>query len=716
MGAAIQDGHYDRMVFALTASDDDVDWLARACAQLRLRLSCYDNLVALTRALAAGHTDQVILLTEALPPGQSLADVLSHLRRHGKGALRVLCFARTDDLQMRLDARRGDCVGFHLLPMDEAALAEALAPLGPPHSEARPRRILVVDDVRTDVAITAHFLRRAGFEVRELTDELAIMDSIRDFRPELILMDLNMPKASGTELTAIIRDHGDLLLTPIVFLSGEQDAEAQREALRLGADEFLSKPAEPRTLVDTVRARLQRSQGIQRYFVPAAETDAATGLLSRRGFLRRLDSQLAAHGPEPGDGVLCLSIDNAEAMLKTGGSGAEDLLLSHVGNVLRDAIGPGDSAARFDQYKFTLLVLRPAAAGLMQIARKIAHKLGDKVLQLGNSQQRIALSIGVTRLADRANAVTHISRAQSACLRAREQSPGRIAQHGADSAAVAASAATATLAAADQGLAEDDPLAEAIVDALVANTLEPRYRPLMPVSERVAPARRFALEAWLPAQSAPDAVALRLDHCGDTSLGELRALLDYWLLEQAISAVGKRQGDPNGTDRAPRLRLFVPQAMATLRGRRWVFSIRDRLLELGPHSAAALVVTVQAEDVLAHLGVANTIFPLLARLRLRVCATAMSTQPAALSLLEDYPIIAFVEPSPAVVAAPPEQGTLEKLIRAAHARKAQVVLGGVDDARALSRAWHCGADLATGDFVQPASTALDFDFGADGSA
>jgi EAL domain-containing protein (putative c-di-GMP-specific phosphodiesterase class I) len=401
---------------------------------------------------------------------------------------------------------------------------------------------------------------------------------------------------------------------------------------------------------------------------------------------------------------LFVSIDNAEALLKTGGIGAEDMLLAHIGAVLRAAVGPGDSAARFGEYAFAVLVLRPAALGLMQLAQQIGHKLGDRVFQLGNSQQRIALSIGVTRLADRADALTHLSRVQGACARARGQSPGRIAQHGSDGAAAAVASGKA--------LATADPLAEAIVDALVTNALETHYRPLMAVSARVTPARRFALEAWLPSSAAPDDRARRLVPWGETPLGELSALLDYWLMEQALAAIRSARSDARGTSDPRRLRLFVPQSMTTLRGRRWVLWTRDRLLELGPNSADSVVVAVDTEDVLAHLGVANTLFPLLARLRLRICMKALSTQPAALSLLTDYPITNYVEPAPSVLAAPAEQGELDKLITAAHAHRANVLMGGVADAESLSRAWRSGVDLAAGDFVEPASTRMDFDFGA----
>lgn len=701
MNDAAQPDAPDRIVHALMPDDSDTEWLARGCAAQGLRLRVWDSLAVLARGLGGQEGERLILCTKALPPGRSLAEVLAYLHKAAGAGLQVLCLAAGDDLQLRLEARRAGCIGFHPLPLDQMALTEALAVFAPPADGDTAYRVLVVDDVPLEATMTAQVLRGAGFEVQELTDELAIMDRIRAFQPDLILMDLNMPKASGAELTAIIRDHADLLLTPIVFLSGEEDAGARRETLRLGADEFLTKPTPPDTLVATVQARIRRSRGIRRHYVPADQRDPVSGLLSRRAFLRLLECQLRAQAPAPGDGVLFLAVDDAERVIKAGGVGAEDLLLAHVGQVVRAALGGGDAAARFGELSFTVLATHPTAGGLMRLAQQVAHGMRDQVLQLGSSQQRVSLSIGVTRLVNRADAVTHVSRAESACWQARQGGPGQIAESGAGHDPVAGGGRPGTRG----------ELAEALTDAIAGGTLELRYKPLLPLSEHAAPARRYALEAWLPqiGSQAPR----RLDAGNGPPLGELAALLDYRLMEQALALLDDDAGEARQPSGRLPLRLFVPQSMVTLRGRRWVLWMRDRLLERPAVAGGAIVVVLQTDDLLTHLGIANALFPLLERLRLRVSLRAVSMQPAALSLLADYPAIVFAEPIASVLTAAPERGELERFITAARERNARVLVDGVDDAATLSRVWRSGVDLAAGDFVQPAAATMGFDFTAD---
>ncbi|WP_425527757.1 response regulator, partial [Xylella fastidiosa] len=72
---------------------------------------------------------------------------------------------------------------------------------------------------------------------------------MKDPRPDKILMDLNMPDLDGISLTALIRQQPNKLLLPIVFLSGDTGPEKQIEVLDSGADDFLTKPIQPRPLI-----------------------------------------------------------------------------------------------------------------------------------------------------------------------------------------------------------------------------------------------------------------------------------------------------------------------------------------------------------------------------------------------------------------------------------------------------------------------------------
>lgn len=688
-----------QVVCALVPDQAEIDWLLDGCEQSGLGLRRCGSVAALVSELSGSDVDRVILCTNGLPSEQGLAEVINHIKGHCRRALRILCLAESDNLQQRLDARRGDCVGFFLLPLDETALVEALGLLAAAPAASDAERILVVDDVPLEAKLAGQVLRNAGYEVRELNDELAIMDCIREFEPDLILMDLNMPNATGAELTAVIRDHSELLLTPIVFLSGERNPEAQREALRLGADEFLTKPIDPKALIETVRGRITRSHDIRRRYVSKEEVDAATGLLTRRAFLRLLAQQMADHAARRGDAVLFIAIDRLDYLAKFRGSSAKDLVFTHVATVLRDLLGGGERAARFSEYSFTVLALGDDTDGPRALAERIQRAVHDHVIQLGKAQERISLSIGIAPLGEHADVATQVSRAQSACWLASGRGPGKVSEHEPDAASGPSSAEGGEPLAAQ---------ASGMDGAEQTRALEVRYTPLIGLSDRIKPARRYRLKAWLPGAatdcSAPEPLSLR----PEAMTGERASRLDYWLMERAFDVIAEDQRAAQAGK--TKLQLFVPQSIATMRGRRWVLWMRDLIVER--HLAGKVpVVVVHCDDMLEHLGVANALFPLLGRLGVKICLTRLSTEPAALSLLDEH-AVAFVEPAGEVLDADPLRGELVRLIRAAHEHGADVIASGVDDAATLSRIWESGADLACGDFVQPASSAMEFDFDA----
>ena len=674
-------------IFLLVNDKGIADGLARACRSQGFTPSVCSSVSELGGRLDGSPPAPLILHTAALPPEQTLAEALDYFAWMAGRRVQTLVLATEDDLHIRLAARRAGCIGFHLLPISDTALAESLAPFAGVKQDCQ-GRVLVVDDVKVEAMISAQVLRKAGFEVQELCNELEIMDSIRGFQPDLILMDLNMPNASGSELTAIIRDHADMLLMPIVFLSGEQDAAAQREAMRLGADEFLSKPVDPQTLVATVHARIRRSSGIRRRFVPLDEIDEATGLMSRRGFVRQLEDRLAGERPGPGDGLLFLCIDDGERLVEDAGVDGEKRLLAHLGTTIRTVLDGNDIAARFAKQSFTVLATRADANALVELAQQLQRRLRDPGIQAGLQKAEISLSIGIAQLADQTDAFAQISRSESACWQARADGPGRVS--------LARSANTPNATTTPSPRAKPQSIDARAKDKTDAR--DTRYEPLMALSDRVEPARRYLVLAGPPADGQDSAGAAMRDARPATALKARNSAdaheLDYLCMGRALDRVAADcNDDQTAKDETP-LRLFVPQSIATVLRREWVLWTRDRLLERQLVAQAPLVVLL-AEDLVAHLGVANALFRLLAQLRVGVCLDRVDAQPAHLSLLTDFPITyAIVDPTLVRAIEPPPQ--LARLVETAHGRNVHLIARGVNDELTLASVRRSGLDLAAG--------------------
>lgn len=119
-------------------------------------------------------------------------------------------------------------------------------------------KALVVDDDRVLADVVAFTLRREGFEVLLSYDGETGLQRWRDEQPDLVVLDVNMPRMDGFELCRRIRAHSD---TPILLLTVRGEEDDIVSGLEMGADDYIVKPFSPRQLVARAKAILRRVGG-----------------------------------------------------------------------------------------------------------------------------------------------------------------------------------------------------------------------------------------------------------------------------------------------------------------------------------------------------------------------------------------------------------------------------------------------------------------------
>jgi len=125
-----------------------------------------------------------------------------------------------------------------------------------------PYKVLLVDDDPDVLEVHASALVSDGMEVRTVTDPMQTLSEVRDFKPELILLDMHMPKCSGLEVAMILRQCSEFDDIPIVFLSSEHDISIRMMVIKSGSDDFITKPVNLDYLKRAVQARIERSRKI----------------------------------------------------------------------------------------------------------------------------------------------------------------------------------------------------------------------------------------------------------------------------------------------------------------------------------------------------------------------------------------------------------------------------------------------------------------------
>ena len=118
-----------------------------------------------------------------------------------------------------------------------------------------PKRIIVVDDEPQITRVLRHSLSAHGYDVRTAADGESALDTIKDFRPDLVITDLQMPEMSGLELCRAVRSVSQV---PIIVLSVKGEERTKVAALDAGADDYVTKPFGMDELLARVRAALRR--------------------------------------------------------------------------------------------------------------------------------------------------------------------------------------------------------------------------------------------------------------------------------------------------------------------------------------------------------------------------------------------------------------------------------------------------------------------------
>ena len=128
------------------------------------------------------------------------------------------------------------------------------------------QRILVVDDDPTISDVVTRYLQSDGYDVQVAFDGEEALERARAFYPDLVVLDLMLPKLDGLEVCRLLRSQGSV---PIIMLTAKGDGMDRLVGLNLGADDYLAKPFSPRELVARVKAVLRRSGS-----VPGIEEDS----------------------------------------------------------------------------------------------------------------------------------------------------------------------------------------------------------------------------------------------------------------------------------------------------------------------------------------------------------------------------------------------------------------------------------------------------------
>ena len=228
-------------------------------------------------------------------------------------------------------------------------------------NEQEQYRVLIVEDSRVAVALIQRTLAQHGIDTRAIHDPARLLDALESYRPDLVLMDMYMPRFNGVEATRVLRQMAAYSSLPIVYLSGESDVGMQVEALRLGGDQFLIKPFNPVLLAAVVKTRIERFRENRR----SSLLDGLTGLLNHTAAKSRLKAMVGLTSAGGALTVAMIDIDHFKSINDTYGHPVGDQVIRGLAWLLKGRLRSVDLIGRYggEEFMVALPEVAPEQAG-----------------------------------------------------------------------------------------------------------------------------------------------------------------------------------------------------------------------------------------------------------------------------------------------------------------------------------------------------------------
>ena len=257
--------------------------------------------------------------TEAL----ALVDIVKHDPDTRKTSVLVIATPSHKEHSLRLGAD-----GFLERPINPSNFRDICTQLISQAGSSQPQRILVVDDDNDIRLICRTALENAGYEVREAEDGIAALSEAKQFRPDLLLLDVMMPRVDGFKTAESFRNNPSTSMTPIIFVSAKGETADKVRAFRIGAEDYIVKPFDAAELVARVSKALER----RRRELGASPT---TQLPGANEIEAEIDRRLA----QPNQYAFCyLDLDNLKAFNDYYGYAKADGVIRQTGDLIRDVI------------------------------------------------------------------------------------------------------------------------------------------------------------------------------------------------------------------------------------------------------------------------------------------------------------------------------------------------------------------------------------------
>ncbi|MBN9669771.1 diguanylate cyclase [Roseibium aggregatum] len=359
----------------------------------------------------------VALINPDVDPGLEICRGLS--RR-----CKVLMTTNNRDFEFKVEAVRMGAQGLLPRPMNAVEVFSSLEETR--KTDLPDARVLIVDDDELSASVYAMALEDCGLRVAALANPLQADSVIAEFRPDLLIMDIDMPEANGLDVARAIRLDPAFTSLPILFLSSINKKDLQNEAREIGGDDFIMKPVDVGYLVKMVRMRAARAVELGQIMA----RDGLTGLINHVSFKEKLTTELhrTARSKAPFS-VALLDLDHFKSVNDTYGHQTGDKVIQTFATLLKSSLRNVDVVGRYGGEEFGVILLDATPEQAAATIDRIRHEFQKVEFTSGDDCFHVTFSCGLAGSDDAATGEALLTLADCALYEAKAEGRNRIARH-----------------------------------------------------------------------------------------------------------------------------------------------------------------------------------------------------------------------------------------------------------------------------------------------
>ncbi|HAS51204.1 MAG TPA: hypothetical protein DCS21_05480 [Gammaproteobacteria bacterium] len=638
-----------------------------------------------------GRMPGAVIVDVDFPEGmEATLSMMAALRAETNLRAPVLFLAERNDMTARLDAVRSGGVAYFSKPVDNDEVIGVLRDLLLPQTSAGYYRVLIVNDRPTEAWEMAGALEEQGITPRVAIQPLQILQDIHRFRPDLLVIDLDLKEVSGTELARVIAQHRDCDTLPMILMCFPADMSHYLTDLDAPGASLLVKPAPISYLCWEVKQRLRRARTLRVKMSMLSDNDTVSGLYNRRRFMILLEREMEAMGLRRQTlTVMFIMLDNLRVIRDTSGVATADEVVGQAASRLRTVLNAEQPAARFSDAILTVLAPNLLGEAPIKLARRIRDALETGFYKIGDQALLLRTSIGIATANDRnQDHLMLVQRADSACGLAREAKGERIYLQ-----------QSVTVTQRDQEISSRARVLEQLYEVIEHEWLWLVFQPV--VSMRGDGNERY--EALLRLRDRQGQELATGSVFGVVYNHELGLALDRWVIVRTLEMLQQRQQATT---------VFIKVLPVTLQDKTLGAWLRGELDRTGVEAQWLVfeVAESTAENSLRDM------FAFLSGIKLLGCGFCLDRFGQgrdSLNLLKnlgaDYVKLDMYFVNKLAQDAK-KQAQLKEMVQGLEALGAATIICGIEDVQAMPILWSLGVDLIQGFFLQHPYREMSYDF------